>query len=123
MARTFPKPKREKGNGKVLTVPNLHLDIKQNQFKLSTGQIEDRVKGYYEKHGFEIPDFDRLDKIGKIQALSDMRKKVQLNEEKLKKLNNQAEKAAKKAQDDKLKAEQSKQQDKQQDKQPPSGAN
>lgn len=120
MARTFPKPKREKGNGKILTVPNLHLDIKQNQFKLSTGQIEDRVKGYYEKQGYEIPDFDRLDKIGKIQALSDMRKKVQINEEKLKKLNNQAEKAAaKKAQDDRIKAEQSKQQDKQ----PPAGTN
>lgn len=57
--------------GRSLTIPNQAVDIKIAITRFSAPSIEARLKGYYEEEGLELPNFDRMDKIERLQLLAD----------------------------------------------------
>lgn len=57
--------------GRSLTIPNQAVDIKIAITRFSAPSIEERLKGYYEEEGLELPNFDRMDKIERLQLLAD----------------------------------------------------
>lgn len=66
-------PTAEKGSGKVLTIPGQTVDLVKALQSYTRNSLEEKVKGYYEKEGMPIPDFHHMDKIQRLQALSDYR--------------------------------------------------
>jgi len=79
----------ERAGGRSLTIPNQSVNISDAITRYSAPSIAEKLKGYYEEEGMELPNFDRLDKVERLQLLADAKATMQ----------------AKKAENDKAKAE------------------
>lgn len=66
--KTINKP------GQSMTIPGQSFNVKLAMEQYKKGTIVERVKGFYEKQGFETPDFNSMSHIEKLQALADYRK-------------------------------------------------
>lgn len=73
-----------------LSVPGQAFNIKLAMEMYKKGQPIEKVKGFYEKEGFECPDFNMMSRIEKLQALADYRI---LRKEKAEKLDTTYDKA------------------------------
>lgn len=92
----IPDARPEVPTGKKITMPGLGVDIKQVMLMYARGSEVERAKGYYEQQGMEVPDFDRMSHIEKLEALAELRKSAkQATEE----INRSLEKAEAKRQD------------------------
>lgn len=80
---SWPQPRiKTKATSEVfskpsLTIPNLALDIDEALNKYSSQSIENKLKGYYEQEGMEMPDFDRMDRIERLVKLAEVRAEVE----------------------------------------------
>lgn len=68
-------PKQELSEGKKVTIPGLGVDIKKAMEQYLRGSLVERAKGFYESKGMIIPDFHKMDKIEKLLALNEFRKR------------------------------------------------
>lgn len=57
--------------GRSLTIPNQSINISDAITRYSAPSIAEKLKGYYEEEGLELPNFDRLDKVERLQLLAD----------------------------------------------------
>lgn len=57
--------------GRSLTIPNQSVNISDAITRYSAPTIAEKLKGYYEDEGMELPNFDRLDKVERLQLLAD----------------------------------------------------
>lgn len=57
--------------GRSLTIPNQAVNIADAINRYSAPSILEKLKGYYEEEGLELPNFDRLDKVERLQLLAD----------------------------------------------------
>lgn len=57
--------------GRSLTIPGQSVNISDAITRYSAPTILEKVKGYYEEEGMELPNFDRLDKVERLQLLAD----------------------------------------------------
>lgn len=92
----IPDARPEVPTGKKITMPGLGVDIKQIMLMYARGSEVERAKGYYEKVGMPIPDFDRMSHIEKLEALAQIRKQKKEAEGKI---NSELKKADAKKQD------------------------
>jgi len=77
----------DKAGGRSLTIPNQGINISDAITRFSAPAIAERLKGYYEQEGLEMPNFDRLDKIERLQLLAEARETFKIK----KQLNNEAQ--------------------------------
>lgn len=69
--RGFPlDPTIMPAGGRSLTIPNQAIDISIALKRFSAPTIEEKLKGYYEEEGMELPNFDRLDRIERLDLLA-----------------------------------------------------
>lgn len=106
-----PISKGEKLGGKKITMPGMGISIEELMTKYSAGTLLDKAKGFYEKQGMRQPDWDRLDRIEKLEYLNEYRETVRLNTELLNNKYNEAKQKHARAQADKQKAASQKAQD------------
>lgn len=62
--------------GRSLSIPNQAIDIAVSVKRFSAPTIQERLKGYYEEEGLELPNFDRLSRIERLDLLSESREKL-----------------------------------------------
>lgn len=62
--------------GRSLTIPNQSVNIGEALKRYSAPSIAERLKGYYEDEGMEMPNFDKLDKVERLQLLADTNAKM-----------------------------------------------
>lgn len=60
-----------RAGGRSLTIPHQAIDIGKSVLRYSAPSIQEKLKGYYEEEGLELPNFDRLDKVERLQMLAD----------------------------------------------------
>lgn len=65
--------KREKNTRKKLTNPAMYVNPAKAVQQYQNDSLEKRAAVYYEKAGQRIPEFDKMDKIQKLEALNDAR--------------------------------------------------
>lgn len=59
-----------------LTIPNQAIDIGKSLLRYSAPTIQEQLKGYYENEGLELPNFDMLSKIERLELLNESRLKL-----------------------------------------------
>lgn len=59
-----------------LTIPNQAIDIGKSLLRYSAPTIQEQLKGYYENEGLELPNFDILSKIERLELLNESRLKL-----------------------------------------------
>lgn len=62
--------------GRSLSIPNQAIDIAVSVKRFSAPTIQERLKGYYEEEGLELPNFDLLSKIERLDLLAASREKL-----------------------------------------------
>lgn len=62
--------------GRSLTIPNQAIDIAVSVKRFSAPTIQERLKGYYEEEGMELPNFDLLSKIERLDLLAESRERL-----------------------------------------------
>lgn len=65
--------KREKNTRKKLTNPAMYVNPAAAVKQYQNDSLEKRAAVYYEQAGQRIPEFDKMDKIQKLEALNDAR--------------------------------------------------
>lgn len=56
-----------------LAVPGQAMNLKLAMEQYKKGTLIEKVKGYYEREGFEAPDFNMMSRIEQLHALSEFR--------------------------------------------------
>lgn len=72
----IPNPKPEVPSGKVITLPGQAVDMKSAINQYRAGSLVERAKGYYERAGMEVPQFEKMSKVDQLLALGEYRKTV-----------------------------------------------
>lgn len=62
--------------GRSLSIPNQAIDIAVSVKRFSAPTIQERLKGYYEEQGMELPSFDLLSKIERLDLLAESRERL-----------------------------------------------
>lgn len=57
-----------------LTVPGIGFNLALAMEQYKRGTLVERVKGFYEKEGFETPEFDKMTKLDQLYELAKYRK-------------------------------------------------
>lgn len=57
-----------------MSVPGAAFNLKLAMEQYKRGTLVERVKGYYEAQGFETPEFDKMTKLERLEALAQYRK-------------------------------------------------
>lgn len=68
--------------GRSLTIPGQAIEIGLAVKRFSAPTIQERLKGYYEQEGLELPNFDRLSKIERLDLLAESREKLAISKAK-----------------------------------------
>jgi len=92
-AQAFAKKHRvrfDPAGGKKITMPGMAINDVEAMKRYVAGTIVEQAKGFYEEKGMEVPDFDRMDRIQKLEALEEFRMKFQESKELLTKHINDA---------------------------------
>jgi len=71
-----PKNKPEKLGGKKLTLPGLYVKPYESLLQYSDKSAEQKAADYYRDEDMEIPDFEKMDKIERLEVLSEYRAKA-----------------------------------------------
>lgn len=69
----------EKYGGLKLTQPGMASKATEALAKLKAGTLIDQAKGYYDTMGIEVPDFNMMDKVQKLNALNEYRESFEKN--------------------------------------------
>jgi len=77
-------------SGRSLTIPYQAVNIFDAIRRYSAPSIAEKLKGYYEDAGMELPNFDRLDKVERLQLLADAKATVSTTKAALKKAHENA---------------------------------
>jgi len=72
--------------GRALTIPHQSVNISDAITRYSAPTIAQQLRGYYDEEGYEMPDFDRLDKVECLQLLAEAKANMQAAKEKAKNL-------------------------------------
>lgn len=72
-----PHAKPEVGSGKKITLPGYGVNIKEAIEQYSRGSMENKAKGFYENEGEPVPDFAKMSKIERLEALGEYIKEVE----------------------------------------------
>lgn len=62
--------------GKKITLPGLSINMEEALKTYSRGDIETNFSKFYEEKGFPIPDFDKMDRIERLEAINEMRETI-----------------------------------------------
>lgn len=90
-AYSLPTSKTEKVT-ESLTIPGQAFNLRLAMEQYKKGSLVERVKGYYEKQGFETPDFNQMTRIERLEKLAEYRSTVKHIGAKLRDANNKAKK-------------------------------
>jgi len=97
MQRSKNWNKPEKLGGKKLTLPGLYVKPYEALLQYSDKSAEQKAADYYRDEKMEIPDFEKMDKIERLEVLSEYRAKALEAKANLDAMNQEA--ASKKQQD------------------------
>lgn len=75
--------KNEKNAKQSMSIPGQAFNLKLAMEQYKRGSLVERAKGFYEKQGFETPDFNSMSHIEKLQALAEYRQIAKATREKL----------------------------------------
>lgn len=101
MKHLIPYPTIMKISGKLTTMPGMAVTPSIMIQQMRAGSFEERTIAQYDREGYELPDFSRMDKLQRLQALNVIRDQVLSQDQKLTELH-----AKKKASDDSIKEDQ-----------------
>lgn len=69
--------------GLSLTEPNQAISIPNALERYAAPSLEEKLHGYYEQQGLELPNFDRLDKVEQLIAFAEHKEKIKNLKEKV----------------------------------------
>mgnify|MGYP003375793061 CR=1 FL=1 len=67
ITKSIEKPKLS------MSIPGAAFNLKLAMEQYKKGSLVERVKGYYEAKGFETPEFDKMSKLERMEALAHYR--------------------------------------------------
>lgn len=86
--------KPEFNGGKRITLPGLYVKPYESIQQYSDKSAEEKAAGYFADEGMPIPDFEKMDKIERLEALSQWKAKAIETRSMLDERNSEAAKAA-----------------------------
>lgn len=75
--KRLPQEVVELARGKRITNPSAYLSPSNVLQMLNAGSLIENTRAFYEEEGMEVPDFDKLTKIEKMEALAEYRTMLQ----------------------------------------------